>query len=103
MLLVAAVTPLCAADEAASREFFETKIRPVLAQQCLLCHSGERPQGALRLDHRAGWEAGGKSGPAVVRGDPGKSLLLQVLRHEPGVSAMPLGGKKVSPDTIAAF
>ncbi len=52
MLLVAA--PLCAAD--AGEEFFEKKIRPVLASKCYACHSGavKEPMGGLRLDTRAG-------------------------------------------------
>ncbi len=89
--------------EAASREFFENRIRPVLARSCLGCHAGERPQGGLRLDFRVGWEAGGKSGAAIVKGDPGRSLLLRVLRHETGVSAMPLGVKRLDDAAIAAF
>ena len=95
--------PLSAADDAAGREFFETKIRPVLAQQCLSCHSGERPQAGLNLDYRAGWEVGGKSGPAIVRGEPGKSLIVRAIRHEQGVTPMPLGREGAPPETIAAF
>lgn len=101
LAVVSAVVPLSAAD--ARQEYFESKIRPVLVQQCLLCHSGERPQAGLSLDHRAGWEVGGKSGPAVVLGDPSKSLIMRVLRHEEGVTAMPLGGEKLSYETIATF
>ena len=92
-----------AADETARREFFEGKIRPVLVQHCLSCHGGERPQGALGLDHQAAWKAGGKSGPAIIPGDPAKSLLLRVIRQEAGVMPMPLGGKKLPPETISAF
>lgn len=89
--------------EAASREFFENRIRPVLARNCLGCHAGERPQGGLRLDFRGGWESGGKSGAAIVKGDPSRSLLLRVIRHDAGVSAMPLGGKKLDDAAISAF
>ncbi|MSO24101.1 MAG: DUF1549 domain-containing protein, partial [Acidobacteria bacterium] len=103
LAVLSGTVPLSAADEAAGREHFESKIRPVFVQQCLSCHSGEWPQGGLRLDHRAGWEAGGKSGPAIVTGEPGKSLLVRAIRHEVGVTPMPLGGKKLPPETIAAF
>ncbi|MBM3801777.1 MAG: DUF1553 domain-containing protein [Acidimicrobiia bacterium] len=95
--------PLSAADDAARREHFESKIRPALVQQCLACHSGEWPQGSLRLDFRAGWETGGKAGPAIVPGEPGKSPLIRAIRHEAGMTPMPLGGTKLPPDTIAAF
>jgi len=67
--------------------FFEQKIRPVLVNQCYLCHSARaatagKLKGKLRLDTRAGTRAGGESGPAVVPGKPGDSLLVGALRHE---------------------
>jgi mono/diheme cytochrome c family protein len=94
---------LPAADETAREEYFESKIRPVLVQQCVSCHSGERPQAGLNLDYRGGWEVGGKSGPGIVRGDPDKSLVVRALRHQDGVTPMPLGGNKLPPEAIAAF
>ncbi len=105
LLLVLFLAPaLPAADlSPADREFFENRIRPVLAEQCTSCHSGERPQGALRLDFRGGWEKGGKAGPAILRGEPGKSPLIRAIRHEGAGMAMPLGGKKLAPEVITAF
>ena len=52
-------------------EFFETEVRPLLAEQCFQCHGAalETPFGGLRLDSREGLLAGGDSGPAVVPGD----------------------------------
>ncbi len=102
-LAFSAIFSLGAAAAEPAREFFENEIRPALAKHCAACHSGDRPQGGLRLDHRAGWEAGGKSGAAIVKGDPSKSLLLRVMRREPGVSAMPMGSGPLDPKTIAAF
>src|SRR5262245_5239884 len=60
------------ASAAASAEFFETKIRPVLATNCYDCHADER-MGGLRLDSRDALLKGGRSGPAIVPGDPDKS------------------------------
>ena len=37
--------------------------------------------GGLRLDSREGLLKGGKSGPAIVPGDPDKSLLIQAVRQ----------------------
>ena len=54
---------------AASADFFETKVRPVLANNCYNCH-GNSQLGGLRLDSREGMLKGGKSGPAIVPGDP---------------------------------
>ena len=67
-------------------EFFEKKIRPVLAEKCYACHNSKMktPLGGLRLDSRAGLLKGGDSGPAIVPGDPESSRLNKALsyRHE---------------------
>jgi hypothetical protein len=83
-------------------QFFEAKIRPVLAQHCYECHAArtKRPKGGLRLDSRAGLLKGGASGPAVVPGKADDSLLIQALRHED--LAMPPRGK-LPPEVIADF
>ncbi|MGL4419270.1 MAG: DUF1553 domain-containing protein [Gemmataceae bacterium] len=71
-----------AADPAA--DFFETKIRPVLVRECYSCHSEEakKAKGGLRLDSRAALLAGGDTGPAIVPGKPGESLLLKALQYD---------------------
>lgn len=78
--LLAAGSPQIGDD----RAFFETKIRPVLVEHCYECHSAraETLQGGLRLDTREAIRAGGQSGPAVVPGDTGQSLILDALRYE---------------------
>jgi len=62
-------------------EFFERKVRPLLAQRCLECHSGDHAKGSLRLDSKAGVLAGGDTGPAVVPGKPGESLLVDAVNY----------------------
>ena len=63
--------------------FFETKIRPVLVEHCLACHSNDDKQkGGLALTNRAGLLRGGESGPAIVPGKSDASLLLEALRYE---------------------
>ena len=63
--------------------FFESRIRPVLVEHCYECHSAEtgRSKGGLMLDTRDAIRAGGDTGPAVVPGDPAKSLLLTAMKH----------------------
>jgi len=75
------VTPLRAAE---SSDFFEKKIRPILAEHCYACHSADakKIKGGLRLDTRDALRKGGDSGPALVPGVPEKSLILKVLRYE---------------------
>src|ERR1700704_2618583 len=76
---------------AQSSEYFESKVRPVLAANCYDCHAEER-MGGLRLDSRDGMLKGGASGPAVVPGDPDKSLMIQAIRQA-GTLKMPKGGR----------
>src|SRR5262249_31552983 len=75
-----------AADKpsAAGIEFFETKIRPVLARNCYPCHSGSTKvaMGGLFLDSRNGIRKGGAGGPAVMPGQPEESPLIRAIRYD---------------------
>ena len=88
---------------------FESKIRPVLVKECYSCHSADaaknkKLRGGLQLDTREGIRKGGDTGPAVVPGDPKKSLLLAAIRHDDKakVERMPPRGK-LSDEVIADF
>ena len=63
-------------------EFFETQVRPVLAQHCYECHGPDKQKGNLRLDNLPSILQGGESGPAILVGDPENSLLIQAVRYE---------------------
>jgi len=78
--------------DAGSAEFFETKIRPVLASNCYSCHSDSK-LGGLRLDSREAMLKGGNSGPALVPGDIDKSLMIKAVRQTDAKLKMPMGGK----------
>ncbi len=86
--------PLCLAPgwgQPNTDEYFETKVRPPLAGQCYGCHA-EMNTAGLRLDSRAALLKGGNHGPAIVPGDPEKSILIQVLRHAHESIKMPPKG-----------
>lgn len=83
------------------RQFFESRIRPVLIEHCYECHNSESAESGLNLDHRAALLAGGESGPVIDRQQPQKSLLLQVVRHDIKGVEMPEGGGKLAPSIIA--
>ena len=73
-----ATTP--APADAAGIAFFEEKIRPVLAEKCYECHSAaKKVKAKLHLDSREGVLKGGESGPAIVPGEPEKSLLIKAI------------------------
>jgi len=76
-------------------EFFEQRIRPVLAERCFKCHSQEtaKPKGGLRVDRRASLFEGGDSGPSIVAGKPNDSLLIKAIAWTGVVSEMPPDGK----------
>jgi hypothetical protein len=76
------------ADEANVR-FFETKVRPLLAERCFECHGPDQQWSGLRLDTREGLAKGGETGAAIVSGRPGESLLIRAVRHDADVEAMP--------------
>jgi hypothetical protein len=89
----------------AGLEIFERKIRPVLVETCYACHSSAakaagKLKGQLLLDSRDGTRRGGESGPAVIPGNVGKSLLIRALRHE-GLKMPPSG--RLPEETVAAF
>src|SRR5258705_7971437 len=83
-----------------SIEFFEKRIRPLLAARCASCHGPSQQSSSLRLDSREAILRGGNRGPAIIPGDAKISLLSRAIRHE-GLK-MPVGGKLDS-DEIAAI
>ena len=94
-------TPAAPSSALRSPEYFEAFVRPVLAANCYDCHADEK-MGGLRVDSREGLLNGGKSGPAIVPGDPEKSLLIQAVRQTRDTLKMPKGGK-LKPAEIEAL
>src|SRR4051812_20719416 len=77
-------------DDTALVSFFEKKVRPLLVNNCYNCHSANtNTKGGLRLDDRNGMIQGGGRGPAVVPGQPEKSLLLKAVRQTDDQLKMP--------------
>jgi hypothetical protein len=104
LLCVCIVTGASAAppeDANAHTDFFEREIRPLLIDRCQECHGEKKQESDLRLDNRASLLAGGVSGPAVVPGQPGESLLIAAVRHM-GETKMP-PNEKLTPPQIAAL
>ncbi len=72
-------------------KFFEDKIRPILSVHCYECHGARAGEGKakLRVDSLDTILRGGRSGPALIRGEPDLSLLILAVRHEGDVSMPP--------------
>ncbi len=105
----AVLASICAASlqaqiTAEPTEFFEKKIRPVLAEKCYGCHGPESkpPAGGLRLYTRDGLRKGGNSGPAIIPGDPEQSILVEAISYRNPDFKMPPSGK-LSDRQIADF
>ncbi|HVR73582.1 MAG TPA: PSD1 and planctomycete cytochrome C domain-containing protein [Planctomycetota bacterium] len=96
---------LLAAGRAHGEDFdlFEARVRPVLVKRCFECHGGTgNVKSGLRLDTRDGLLAGGTRGPTIVPGDPGRSLLVNAVRHRHGELRMP-PRETLSEDEIAGL
>src|SRR2546430_428373 len=69
LLLLGCAFGAFAQAPASSPDFFESRIRPVLANHCYSCHTNSQ-LGGLRLDSREAMLKGGKSGASIAPGDP---------------------------------
>jgi cytochrome c553 len=80
--------------DAARVEFFEAKVRPVLANHCFECHGPKKQKGGLRLDSIEAIRKGGDSGPAIEPGNPENSLLIEAIGYrDDALVQMPPSGK----------
>lgn len=79
------------ADDKAGLAFFESKIRPVLIKHCFECHAKDSKKigGKLRLDNREDFRKGGESGPPMVAGKPGESLIIHALKWKDDLEMPP--------------
>ncbi|HKW03620.1 MAG TPA: c-type cytochrome domain-containing protein, partial [Vicinamibacterales bacterium] len=100
--LSSAVAARQATTPAQSAEFFESRIRPILAANCFDCHTTDK-KGGLRLDSREAILTGGESGPAIEVGKPDDSLLIQAVRQVAGAPKMPYGRPKLKTEDIDAL
>ncbi len=104
LLIIATCLPMtCARGEDADLEFFEKRIRPVLASNCYECHGPDKQESDLRVDHRSFLIAEGNFGPVVVPGAPGQSQLFVSLTHETEDLRMPLDRERLPDGVIADF
>ena len=80
--------------------YFDSKIKPILQQNCYACHTAAAMSG-LRVDSMEALLKGGNSGPAIVPGNPDKSLLIIAVRQTDNDLKMPKGGKLKAEEVAA--
>ena len=68
---------------------FQLDVLPILQTFCHQCNYGLRTKGRLGLDSREALLRGGRSGPAIIPGDPDGSLLMQRVTTRDPQDMMP--------------
>ena len=76
-------------EQAESLAFFETRIRPLLSENCFKCHGSGKQKAQLRMDSREHILRGGESGAAMIPGKPGESLLIEAVSYRSADLQMP--------------
>lgn len=80
-------------DDGGDLQFFESRVRPLLAEHCYSCHGDADQKAGLRLDHIESILEGGDSGPALVPGHPESSRLLHAVTYDDVELQMPPRGR----------
>lgn len=76
-------------------DWFESQIRPLLAQKCWGCHAESKQWGGLRLDSRESIIQGGDSGPAYLPDSSEASeILKRILSDDPSIRMPPEDAKE---------
>ena len=97
---------VAAQADASKPAFYTEKVRPLLQTNCGKCHFDMNRKGGLSLQTKATTMKGGRSGVAIVPGDPANSLLVKLIRHEgPPEDPKPMPSKapKMSDEDIATI
>ena len=84
--------------------FYTTQVNPIFQSNCYRCHGGMNHKGGLNMATQAGMMRGGHSGAVLVPGDPAKSLLVTLIRHDgPKNKPTPMPPKKKLSDADIAI
>jgi hypothetical protein len=74
-------------------EFFESRIRPLLVENCSQCHGEKKQESGLSLNSAAAIQKGGDRGTPFIAGDPDESLLIRAVKYHDDDLKMPPRGK----------
>jgi hypothetical protein len=89
LLLLFTLAASARAQPAVDADFFETRIRPLLATHCYGCHGPKKQQAGLRLDSREAILEGSDNGPVVDLKEHAKSSLLHVVSYQGDIKMPP--------------
>jgi hypothetical protein len=88
-LCLLSLTVLVGNSPAAEPVDFVRDVKPILNKHCASCHAGKHQRGGLRLDSARAIFKGGDTGPSIVPGKSGESLLVKAITRGKGVKPMP--------------
>ena len=71
--------------------FFAKEVRPILQNNCALCHDSGKHTSGLSVESRESVLAGGNRGPAAEPGKPEQSRLIQAIRFNSELKMPPTG------------
>jgi|694.fasta_scaffold00432_34 hypothetical protein len=81
---------------------FVHDVRTIFETHCYRCHGKEKQKSGYRLDAKSiAFSGGDVYGPAILAGNPSKSVLLQLVKSSDGAERMPPEGPPLSPEQIA--
>jgi len=98
-LILAAPVVSAAEPSPQAVEFFEKKVRPILATACFECHGPKKQRSGLRLDSRELILKGGDIGLVLEPGHPDKSRLIAAIGYKDELKMPPRG--KLTEEQIA--
>jgi WD40 repeat protein len=81
---------------------YQHSVRPILDKSCTSCHQPASKQSDLDLTTYAGFQAGGRRGPAFLSGSPEQSLVIQFVSGALKPT-MPLGQPPLAPNEVATL
>lgn len=87
-------SPHAANNAAQASTFYGARIQPIFDEHCVVCHSGSKRKGGLRLDAYDQLVKGGKEGLVIAPGNANGSDLIRRINLEPShKDFMPSEGK----------
>ncbi len=98
MLLLASASHAVADDAV---DFFESEVRPLMAEKCFSCHT-QTKMGGLEMTSREALLRGGNSGPAIEPKAPERSLLISAVRYDDEQLKMP-PSEQLTAEQVAIF
>ncbi|MDF1850584.1 MAG: PSD1 and planctomycete cytochrome C domain-containing protein [Verrucomicrobiales bacterium] len=100
--LLIGIASLASTQAQESKIDFVKDIQPILEFNCVSCHNDAKVKGGLRFDKAHLFFEGGDGGPALVKGEPDQSLMIEMVSlPEDDIDVMPPEGRKLHDHEIA--